>query len=120
MTRQRMSAIGVAGVVVLAAACGGSSSEESLERLIEEETGEDVEIDFDDGGISVESDEGSFSVDEEGQASLLGGRDANQDRRGGVLDRVGADQVGIVDGLGVGGRRRSQQGEAESKDEQGA
>ncbi len=61
----------VAAVAVLATACG-NSAEDGLEQLIEEQSGEDVDIDFDNGGISFESDEGTFTIDEEGNFIAVG------------------------------------------------
>lgn len=67
----RIAGLALAGVVLLGAC--GSSSEDSLEQIIENETGEDVEIDIDDdGGFSLESEDGSFSIDEEGNFTVVG------------------------------------------------
>lgn len=51
--------------------CGGIAekiTEEGAERLIEAESGEDVELDFDsgDGSFSLETESGGFSLDEDG------------------------------------------------------
>lgn len=67
----RTAALGLAAVVVLAAACG-NSGEDSLEQLIERETGEDVNIDFGEDGINVQTDEGSFTVDDDGNFVITG------------------------------------------------
>lgn len=70
----RTTAVLAATLALTAAACGGGA-EEGIEQLIENETGEDVELDLDgDGGFSVETEEGSFSVDEEGNI-VIEGRD---------------------------------------------
>jgi hypothetical protein len=64
--------ISVAAAACLAfSACGAIAekvTEEGAERLIEAESGEDVELDFDsgDGSFSLETEEGSFSFDEDG------------------------------------------------------
>ena len=52
-------------------ACGAIAekvTEEGAERLIEAESGENVELDFDsdDGSFSIETEEGGFSLDEDG------------------------------------------------------
>jgi hypothetical protein len=62
-------------LAVVAAGCGNiveRATEEAVERVVEEaveaDTGGDVDIEFNDDGISVESDEGDFSlsIDEDG------------------------------------------------------
>ncbi len=52
-------------------ACGAIAekiTEEGAERIIEAESGEDIELDFDsgDGSFSIETEEGGFSLDEDG------------------------------------------------------
>ena len=45
--------------------------EEGVERAVEADTGEDVEIDFDaDGNFSIETEDGSFSFEEDGSFEL--------------------------------------------------
>jgi len=61
----------VAAACLAFSGCGGIAekiTEEGAERLIEAETGEDVELDFDsgDGSFSVETESGGFSFDEDG------------------------------------------------------
>ncbi|MEM8619160.1 MAG: hypothetical protein AAGF73_05525 [Actinomycetota bacterium] len=67
---RRALALGV-GLAGLTAACS-SATEEGIEQLIESQSGGDVEIDLDDGGFSFESDEGSMSVDEDGNFIIEG------------------------------------------------
>ena len=69
----------IAGVAVAAlglSACGAVAekiAEEGAERIIEGETGEDVEIDFNgDGGISVQTEEGSVRIGEDGSFEVVG------------------------------------------------
>lgn len=54
-------------VALVGTACGGSS-EDSIEELIEQNSGEDVDIDFGEDGFSVQTEDGEFSieVDEDG------------------------------------------------------
>ncbi len=52
-------------------ACGAIAekvTEEGAERILEAETGEDVELDFDsgDGSFSLQTEDGSFAIDEDG------------------------------------------------------
>lgn len=55
----------MAVVAVLGAACGGGD-DSATERLIEEQTGENVEIDSEGGGMSIQTEDGSMSIDEDG------------------------------------------------------
>jgi hypothetical protein len=64
-------AIAVGAIAVASTGCGRlieRATEEAVEQALESEGGEDVEIDFSDGEIRVESDEGdvTFSADENG------------------------------------------------------
>ena len=54
----------VAGATVLTAC--GDSSETGVEKLIEEQSGGDVDINTDDGGIAIQTEDGSMTVDEDG------------------------------------------------------
>ncbi len=84
----------VAGAVAIAASgCGRlieRATEEAVEQAIEADSGEDVEIDFSDGEIRVESDEGdiTFSADENGVQ--IDGTDAD-----GNDFSVDADESGV-------------------------
>jgi hypothetical protein len=69
----------IAGVAVAAlglSACGAIAekvAEEGAERIIEHESGEDVEIDFNgDGGISVQTEDGSVRIGEDGSFEVVG------------------------------------------------
>jgi hypothetical protein len=42
------------------------AADEGLEQLIEQQTGENVEIDSENGGFSVETEDGSMTIDEDG------------------------------------------------------
>lgn len=54
-----------------AAACGGDTVAEKLtEKALEASSGGDADIDLGDGTFSVETDEGSFSVDEDGKVQI--------------------------------------------------
>jgi hypothetical protein len=70
-TTYRTAGLAIAAIVVLANACS-NSGEEGLEQLIEQQSGEDVEIDFSDDGFDIQTDEGSFSVDDEGNFVAVG------------------------------------------------
>ena len=61
----------IAGACLAFSACGAIAekiTEEGAERIIEAESGENVEIDFDsdDGSFSIETEEGSLAVDDDG------------------------------------------------------
>ena len=56
----------VAGLAVVAAGCGKSPSEAITEKLIESQTGGDVDVNLDNGDFSIKTEDGSFSVDEDG------------------------------------------------------
>lgn len=64
--------VSVAAAACLAlSSCGGIAekiTEEGAERLIEAESGEDVELDFDsdDGSFSIQTEDGGFAVDDDG------------------------------------------------------
>ena len=64
----RFASIGVVTVFGLAG-CGKvaeKATEELVEQAIERESGENVQVDIGDDGVSIEGDQGSFEVDEEG------------------------------------------------------
>lgn len=69
--RYRMVAV---AAVIAAAASTGCSSDEITERVIEEgverEAGEDVDIDLDDGNIRIETDEGTFEMNADGDGNV--------------------------------------------------
>lgn len=58
------AAVGLGAMALLASACNDSPSEQSLEQLIEQGAGEDVDIDFgEDGSFSIQTEDGEFSID---------------------------------------------------------
>lgn len=69
--RRTLVAVAAAGMMLSMSACGAIAekiTEEGAERIIEAETGENIELDINgDGGISLQSDEGGFSLNEEGE-----------------------------------------------------
>lgn len=66
--------LGSAAAVVAVVAVAGCSGEDVAERLIEEgverESGGDVDIDFDDGNIRIETDEGVFEMTNDGEGNI--------------------------------------------------
>ncbi|WP_395153841.1 hypothetical protein [Ilumatobacter sp.] len=72
--RRALGAVAAAGLMLSMSACGAIAekiTEEGAERIIEAETGENVELDINgDGGISVQSGEGGFSLNEDGEFVL--------------------------------------------------
>lgn len=100
------SAAAASALALLLAACGGdSSNEDALERLIESETGEDIDLDLDgDGGFSLESDDGNFSIniDDEGNVQFesdegSGVFDADGDGGGSLTFDDGDGESGSID-----------------------
>jgi hypothetical protein len=86
-------ALAVGAVAVATTGCGRlieRATEEAVEQAIESDSGEDVEIDFSDGEIRVESADGdiTFSADEDGVQ--IDGTDAD-----GNDFSVGADENGL-------------------------
>ncbi len=66
ITRRPLTAIVVAGCALAFAACG-DAAENGIEQLIESQGGGDVDLDLDgDGGISVQTEEGGMTLDENG------------------------------------------------------
>jgi hypothetical protein len=64
--RGRRVAAFVVGTILIASACG-NASESGIEKLIEEQSGGDVDVDLDsDGGFSVQTEDGSMTIDENG------------------------------------------------------
>lgn len=90
-------ALAVGAITITATGCGRlieRATEEAVEQAIESESGDDVEIDFSDGEIRVESSEGdvTFSADENGVQ--IDGTDAD-----GNDFSVDADESGVqIDG----------------------
>ncbi|MEP1124564.1 MAG: hypothetical protein ABJH68_11815 [Ilumatobacter sp.] len=70
-TERSRFALAIAAVAILSTGCGRlveRASEEAVEQAIENDSGEEVDIDFDDGGVRVESADGdiTFNADENG------------------------------------------------------
>lgn len=69
--RRNLGAVAAACLMLSMSACGAIAeriTEEGAERVIEAETGENVELNINgDGGISLQSDEGGFSLNEDGE-----------------------------------------------------
>lgn len=85
----------VAGVVLLGGACS-NAAESGLENLIEEQGGGDVDLDLDgDGGFSIETEDGSMSIDEDGNFVVT---DENGDTITGQADEDGGVNIESEDG----------------------
>lgn len=73
---RRSAAACAAVAALLLGACsdaGDRLTEEGIERVIENETGEDIDFDFDnDGGFTFESDEGSIRIGDDGTFIIEG------------------------------------------------
>ena len=69
--RRALGAIAAAGLMFATSGCGAIAekiTEEGAERIIESETGQNIELDLDgEGRFSVQSDEGGFSLNEDGE-----------------------------------------------------
>lgn len=112
MTRTHTFAAAAAVLTLTATACGATESgqEAVLERLIENESGQDIDLDIDgDGGFSVQSEDGEFSIDIDGEGNVVfdsedgsGTFDADGDT-GGTLEFEGEDGSGSLDIDGDGG-----------------
>lgn len=79
MNITRLSATGVTLLLAIGLTGCGAIAEEAIEQAIEADSGESVEIDFDgdDGTLSIEGENGEFSidVDEDGDSSVLSSTD---------------------------------------------
>lgn len=78
------TALATAVLAVLATGCGNlveRATEEAVERAVEEavdaDTGGDVDVEFNEDGISVESDEGDFSLNVDENGVEIDGTDAD-------------------------------------------
>lgn len=60
----------VLGALVVTGCSGEDAAESILENALENESGEDVDIDFDDGNISIETDEGTFKMNADGEGGF--------------------------------------------------
>ena len=80
ITTRRVGALAVCSLLALSISGCGKLAEEAVEQAIENESGEDVEIDFDaeDGSLSVTGEDGeefNLEVGEDGETSSLSGTD---------------------------------------------
>lgn len=104
-TRAAFTAVALAS---LTAGCGKiaeRATEEAVERAVEADTGGDVDVDFSDDGISVQSDEGDFTlnVDEDGVAiegTDADGNDFSLDADEGGVNAEGGDGTFDLDSDG--------------------
>ena len=77
ITRTTLATVALA---VLATGCGNlveRATEEAVERAVESDSGGDVDIEFNDDGISVQSDEGDFSLSVDESGVEIEGTDAD-------------------------------------------
>lgn len=93
----------VAAATVALTGCG-DSSDTAVEEMIEQQSGLDVEIDSDDGNMSIETEDGSMTVDEDGNLTVTGadGSLVMQNDGDGGVDIQGDDgrlSVGSGDGV---------------------
>ncbi|BAN04475.1 hypothetical protein [Ilumatobacter coccineus] len=103
--RNRTLAATTAIIALTATACGDSSSsqEAALERLIENESGQEIDLDLDgDGGFSLQSEDGGFSINVDDDGNVVfdsdegsGTFDIDGDT-GGTLEFEGDDGSGSV------------------------
>ncbi len=73
--RRSWLAVSVTVAVVTAGCSGEDVAERVIENRIESESGEDVDIDLDDGDMSIRSEDGEFSIDiddDDGSISISG------------------------------------------------
>lgn len=80
ITTRRVGTAAAGTLLALSLAGCGKLAEEALEQAVENESGEDVEIDFDsdDGSFTIEGENGeefSLEIGEDGQASTMAGTD---------------------------------------------
>lgn len=95
--------LAIGAITIATTGCGRlieKATEEAVEQAIESDTGEDVEIDFSDGEIRVESDDGdvTFSADENGvqiDGTDADGNDFSVDADENGLDIQGEDGTSI-------------------------
>ena len=83
-TTRRLGATAAGTLLALSLAGCGKLAEEAIEQAVENESGEDIEIDFDaeDGTLSIEGENGeefNFDLDEDGETSTFSGTDEDGD-----------------------------------------
>lgn len=92
----RAGAAVAAAALVFAACSGEDAAETGLEELIESQGGGEVDLDLDsDGGISIETEDGSMTIDEDGNFVVT---DDNGDVVTGNVDEDGGVDVQSEDG----------------------
>lgn len=113
MIRTELShlALAVGVVAITTSGCGRlveRATEEAVEQAVENDTGGDVDVDFSDGGVRIESDDGdvTFSADENGvqiDGTDADGNDFSVDADGDGFEAEGAEGeviTGSADGDG--------------------
>lgn len=79
--RRRTGRLTVVAAAVLAVAAGCSSediAERAIERQLENEAGQDVDIDLDDGNIRIETEDGTIEMNSDGDGNIsIEGGDGN-------------------------------------------
>ena len=111
-------ALAVGAVAIAASGCGRlieRATEEAVEQAIESDSGEDVEIDFSDGELRVESDEGDITFTADDDGVQIDGTDAD-----GNDFSVDADESGVeIDSDGNGSLDVDEDGTFVATDEDG-
>jgi hypothetical protein len=69
-SRLLLSVAAVAGLALVTSGCGKSPSEFVAEKVIEQQTDGDVDVDFDSGEINIDTPEGELQMDEDGNFSV--------------------------------------------------
>lgn len=73
------TSVALTALAFVTAGCGQiaeRATEEAVERALESDTGEEVDIDVSDGEISIESDEGNLTINADGDGVEIDGTDA--------------------------------------------
>lgn len=96
--------LAASAIVAWSAGCGQiaeRATEEAVERAVESESGENVEIDLDDGELSIESDEGNLTINADDQGVEIAGTDAEGNDFSASADETGleanSDEAGSLD-----------------------
>jgi hypothetical protein len=61
-----------AAIALAVTACGQSATESGIEKLIEQQSGGDVDVDLGGGGFSIDTEDGSMRMDEDGNFVVTG------------------------------------------------
>lgn len=97
------AALALGALLVTGTACGAAAEkvgERAAERAIEAQGGGDVDLDLDDGGFSIETDEGSASMDVDGNLRV-DTEDGSFTAGSGEVPAGWPDDVGFPAGLEV-------------------